>query len=105
MSNIVLDEKLVRYIAKLSRIRLSDDEVADFKDKLNEVLRYVKVLDEIKPNTTGKSDILQRTVDLSELRSDNILPSLLPDEALSNAPKSEHGYFRVDGALSEPEEA
>src|SRR4030065_2204232 len=100
MANIKLDDKLVKHIAKLSRISLSDSEIPEFKDKLNEVLKYVQVLDKVK--NIKDSGFLLRNISC-RLREDVVKPGLTSKEALANAPRAEKGYFRVDGALSEPE--
>lgn len=56
----------VRHIAKLARIKLSDQEVEKFSNQLTNVLSYIEILDELNiegaPPTsqvTGLSNVLQ----------------------------------------------
>ena len=43
----MLTEEQVRHIAKLARIRLTDEEVKKFSKQLTDVLEYVNILGEV----------------------------------------------------------
>jgi aspartyl-tRNA(Asn)/glutamyl-tRNA(Gln) amidotransferase subunit C len=101
MTKVALDKETVEKIAKLSRINLDPKDTSKFMGELNTVLKYVDVLDEVK---TGAAPIPSSSVSAQNLRSDEVKPSLSQTQALSNAPSSEAGYFKVFGKLSEPEE-
>lgn len=83
----------VRHVAKLARLRFSDQELDEFTKQLNDILGYVGKLDaldtsDIKPTT--------HAMKLSNVfREDIVKPSLANEEALLNAPSSEDGAFTV----------
>ncbi len=101
MAKIVLDEELVKHIASLSRISLTPSQLPAFEKNLNEILNYAETVDEIK-KVEDVGYLLKGQKCL--LREDVVKPGLTQEEALSNAPKTEHGYFRVDGSLAESED-
>ncbi len=89
----------LKHIAKLSRIKLSGEEIEKFSSQMETILESVKTLDEV--DTDGvKVRSLRRTT-LSELREDTVKPSLLTQEALKNAPYSKDNYVKVYGSLTD----
>jgi|SRR5438552_3006580 len=84
-------------VANLARLKLSDAEVDDCTAKLGSVLAYVELLSEID---TEDVEPMVHAVELSNVfRSDEVLPSLTRDEALSNAPKTDGRFFLVPQIL------
>ncbi len=43
----MLNDEEVRHVAKLARLKLSDDEVSRFGGQMNEVLEYMDILKEL----------------------------------------------------------
>lgn len=87
----------IKHIAKLSRIGLSDKEQEAFKSQLSAILDFVSKLQEID---TQRINPLSQTTGLKNVfREDEILPSLLREDVLKNAPESHNGYFKVKPAL------
>ena len=98
MSN-ALPLETVRRVAFLARLRLSDQELADYATKLGDVLEYVKTLNEVD---TSSVQPMVHAVELSNVfREDQVLPSLPRSEALQNAPKTDGTYFLVPQILEE----
>lgn len=81
----------VRYVARLARLDLTDDEAAHFQAQLTDVLGYIAALDRL--DVTG----LEPTVHAEELhnvtRLDAPRPGLGVDQALANAPAARDGVF------------
>jgi aspartyl-tRNA(Asn)/glutamyl-tRNA(Gln) amidotransferase subunit C len=87
----------VRYIAKLARVALTDDEVARLEGQLSNILDNFQMLNEI--DTEGVPPTAQ-SFDLHNVeRVDQARPSFPPDEVLRNAPRREDDYIRVRGVL------
>ena len=87
----------VRYIAKLARVALSDEEVARLEGQLSNILEHFETLNAIDtegvPPTAQSSDLHNVT------RPDATRPSFPVDEVLRNAPRREDDYIRVRGVL------
>lgn len=87
----------VRYIARLARVALSDDEVTRLQDELSTILDHFQVLNEI--DTAGVPPTAQ-SLDLRNVaRPDEARPSAPVEEVLRNAPRREDHYIRVRGVL------
>ncbi|HEX7515584.1 MAG TPA: Asp-tRNA(Asn)/Glu-tRNA(Gln) amidotransferase subunit GatC [archaeon] len=77
----------VEHIARLACIELDDEELQEFTIQLNTILEYFEELEDVE------AKLLQQEED-NVLRTDEITPSLSQQEALSNAPRVDGGYFR-----------
>ena len=63
----MLSDDQVRHVAKLARVKLSDEEVKKFRPQLLKVLDYMDILNEVKtdkiPETsqvTGLSNVMEK---------------------------------------------
>ncbi|MDD4319192.1 MAG: Asp-tRNA(Asn)/Glu-tRNA(Gln) amidotransferase subunit GatC [Candidatus Peribacteraceae bacterium] len=70
----------VRHIAKLARLRLSEEEVAKFSTELTSILQYVDKLGEV--DTEGVEATAQVTGLTNGFRADEIRSDLAPPDAL-----------------------
>jgi aspartyl-tRNA(Asn)/glutamyl-tRNA(Gln) amidotransferase subunit C len=77
----------VEHIARLACIELDDEDLQEFTIQLNTILEYFEELEDVE------AKLLQQEED-NVLRTDEITPSLSQQEALSNAPRVDGGYFR-----------
>jgi aspartyl-tRNA(Asn)/glutamyl-tRNA(Gln) amidotransferase subunit C len=92
MSQLTKEEVLK--LAKLARLRLTEEEVAKYTDELGEILNYVELLSgvdtsDLKPtnHVTGLHSVY-RTDEVIEYQAK-------PKELLSATPKSKDGYIKV----------
>ena len=91
-----ITEKEVRYIAELAHLNLSDEEIAAYQDDLEEILTYVEKLNELDTDSVEPmSHVLFAGAEEETLREDQLAPSLDRKQALSNAPLSGAGHFKV----------
>ncbi|NBR64453.1 MAG: Asp-tRNA(Asn)/Glu-tRNA(Gln) amidotransferase subunit GatC [Actinobacteria bacterium] len=97
MSEITSD--LVRHLAGLARIDLNEDEVARFTEQLSLIVDSVaKISNAIDANTP----VTSHPIPLANVfREDVVKPSLTQEQALSGAPDSGQGRFRVAAILDE----
>lgn len=87
----------VKHIAHLARLELSEDELQRFTEQLSEILDYAARLQELDTShIPPTSSVLPPR---SMLRSDEVLPSLSPEEVLRNAAASTQGQFKVPPVL------
>ena len=91
---ITRDEVL--HVARLARLELTDDEVERFTEQLSAILEAVAKVSEL-----DLSDVEPTAHPLDVVNiwaEDEPQPSLSLDEALTNAPDREGGFFKVPPA-------
>ncbi|MEX0745198.1 MAG: Asp-tRNA(Asn)/Glu-tRNA(Gln) amidotransferase subunit GatC [Phycisphaeraceae bacterium] len=94
-----ITEQQVRHVAKLSRLRLTDDQIHQFTDQLADVLDYVAKLNELD---VANVEPMAHAMDLlNVLREDAEKQSLSVDEALANAPDASPPFFKVPKVLGD----
>lgn len=76
----MLTEEQVRHIAKLARIRLTDEEVKKFSKQLTDVLEYVNILAEV--DTKDVVETSQVTGLKNVMEEDRLIPSQSSREEL-----------------------
>jgi len=97
MSEITPD--LVRHLAGLARIDVTDAEVSRFTEQLSLI---VDSMASIKAAVQGDVPATSHPIPMSNVfREDVVEPSLSQQEALSGAPDSADGRFRVHAILDE----
>lgn len=83
----------VRYVAKLSRMALSDDEATLLQGQLEDILAYV---DELKQLDVSGVELADMDGEAQTVwREDEPRAGLSRDAALANAPLARHGQFVV----------
>jgi len=91
----------VAKVAKLARLRLSEDELSRFTEQLAAVLEHAADLESLDLDGV---EPMARPVPLANvLRPDVPGPALARDEVLAAAPLAEDGMFRVPPVLGESE--
>ena len=81
-----VDTAEVEHVAELARVDLDDDEIDQFVDQFAEILEYFEALDEV-PETEREEELV------NVMRPDEVEEGLSQTEALSNAEKTEDGFF------------
>lgn len=94
-----ITEADVRHVAKLSRLRLSDDEISAYTTQLSHVLDYISKLNEL--DVEGVEPMAHAADITNALRDDEPTPGLTPEQALANAPASYPPFFKVPKVLGE----
>ena len=83
----------IQYVANLARIALSPEQEARLAAQLEDILGYVKKLEEL--DVTGVEPMAHAVPLANVLRSDEVQPSIPQEAALANAPKQANGLFVV----------
>ena len=92
-----IDESQVRRVAKLSRLELTDAEVAEFTGQLSAILGYVEKMNELD---TENVEPLAHCLPISNVfRPDCVKESLGTEKALANAPQRDGDFFKVPKIL------
>ena len=83
----------VQHVARLARLELTDEEVERFQGQLSAILEAVGKVSELD---LAGVEPTSHPLELANVwGEDEPRPSLPRDEALSNAPEREGGFFRV----------
>ena len=99
----VIDQALVKHVAYLIRLALTDEEVALFTEQLGTIVGYFDRLAEV--DVVDVPPYRQAQMGRAHLREDRAQPSLLREDFLANAPQQQDGFVRVPVVLDVPDEA
>ena len=83
----------VRYIARLARLELSDEEVARYQTQLGDVLTFVEALRKV--DVSAVEPTAHASPVFNVFRQDEAQASFTPKEALANAPRQANDLFVV----------
>ena len=83
----------VRYIARLARLELGDEEVARYQAQLSDVLTFVEALRKV--DVSGVEPTAHASPVSNVFRQDEAQPSFTAAEALANAPRQANNLFVV----------
>lgn len=89
----MIDEKRVRELASLEKVKIEEDKLGEFKDYLNEM---VNSFEEIKSLDLDNVDISYHVNnDRNAFSEDEVKASLPREEVLKNTVESQYGYFKI----------
>ena len=92
-AEIQVDEKLVKEIATLARLDLSQEETEMFVSQFKDILDYVSVLNEV--DTENVPPAYLSSANKSAIREDIVEESVPTNEFLANAPQSKDDYVVI----------
>jgi aspartyl-tRNA(Asn)/glutamyl-tRNA(Gln) amidotransferase subunit C len=87
----------IAWVAKLSRLELTPDELATYSEQLRSIVDYIDLLKEV--DTTGVEPLAHPIPVQNVFRDDVATPSLPVEEALRNAPERKGDFFGVPAVL------
>ncbi len=83
----------IEKVAKLARLRLSEDEKRKFEGQLDQILAHIEQLSRV--DTTGVEPTSHAIPIHNAFREDEIKPSFPKEEVMGIAPAVEYGHFKV----------
>ena len=92
----------VKHIAKLSNLKLTDEELEQFRVQLSSILDYVRQLNEVDTENVeptfqvGKLKNVFQDVDYDKFHNQQ---KISKNDALKNASNQEDGYFTTKAVL------
>ncbi|MGC8594620.1 MAG: Asp-tRNA(Asn)/Glu-tRNA(Gln) amidotransferase subunit GatC [Candidatus Kryptoniota bacterium] len=88
---VTVDE--VDRIAKLAKLRFSEDEKEKFTEQFNNIISFVERLNELD---TDNIEPLLHVIELENVFRDDVLQKSIPtEEILKNAPVRRDNFFKV----------
>jgi aspartyl-tRNA(Asn)/glutamyl-tRNA(Gln) amidotransferase subunit C len=89
----MIDREQVLHVAKLARLRLTDEEVERMSGELSTILDHIETIGELDLDGVPPTS---HVIELENvLRPDEPRPSLPPERALEQAPDPARDGFRV----------
>ncbi len=92
-AKIQVDEKLVKQIASLARLDLSQEETEMFVSQFKDILDYVSILNEV--DTENIPPAYLSSSNQNQPREDVIESSVPTGEFLANAPQAKDDYVVI----------
>ncbi len=89
----------VRHIARLARLELTDEEIAEFQPQLEAILGYVETLSNADVSAVKASAHGHEV--FGPMRDDVPQESLTLEDVLRNAPDSFQGQFRMPKVVTD----
>lgn len=83
----------ILHIAELSRIKLSESEMADMKGHLEHMITHFDALDSVDVSDVPPTAHILSAVNV--LRDDEVKPSMPTEELMQNAPETDGGAYIV----------
>ena len=94
-----IDQTQVRKVARLSRLELTEAEVAEFTGQLSAILDYVGKMNEL--DTTNVQPLAHCLPISNVFRRDCVKESLGTEKTLANAPQRDGEFFKVPKILDD----
>ena len=96
---MALTREEVLKIAKLSKLEFKEEEIEKFQIELNDILKYIDILDEV--DTQNIEPLMYVNHDVNNFREEENLESLSLEKALLNAPESAENAVVVPKVVGE----
>ncbi len=88
-----VDEKTVRRIARLARIKITDAEAKGLEKELTQILEWVEQLDEV--DTANVEPMTRVVAQKLKTREDKVTDGEIADAVTANAPMTEDHFYVV----------
>lgn len=88
-----VDETTVRRIARLARIKITDEEAKSLEGELSGILNWVEQLDEI--DTSAVEHMTRVVAQEMKKRKDVVNDGEIADDIIKNAPEHDDHFFVV----------
>ena len=88
-----VNEKIVRKIARLARIKITGKEAKALQSELSAILQWVEQLEEV--DTKGVEPMTSAEHQPLKQRQDEVTDGEIPEKIIANAPMSEDNFFMV----------
>ncbi len=96
---VKVDEKLVKEIASLARLDLTDEETKTFVPQFQDILKYFSILNEL--DTENVPPAYLSSTNKTVIREDHVETSVPTQEFLTNAPQAKDDYVLIPRVLIE----
>lgn len=96
-----LDKNMVQYLAKLSRIAVSEQEENALLQDLAKIVSYVEQLNEVDTQAIAPCNYVTETLTKTPLRNDDVHNTLTRQDLAELAPSQIGGMIRVPPVMKQ----
>ena len=89
----------VEKIAKLAKLKFSDEELENFTPQMNEILNFMDKLNEL--DTENVEPLSHPVEQINVFREDKLKQSIFTEDALKNAPSKDEQFFKVPKVIGD----
>lgn len=89
----MISKEEIKEMAELAKLRLSDEELDDYREKLSGVINYIGLLNEV--NIENVEPTYGINEHIQHLREDVPKEGLTREEVLQNSIEDQYGYFKI----------
>lgn len=89
----MIGNKDVEHVAKLARLKLTENEIETYSKQLGNILKYVEQMNEV--DTSNVEPMPHPLPVYNVMREDCVKYEQTKEEMMANAPFEENGFFRV----------
>ena len=89
----MLDTSLITYLAKLSKLELSDSDKERLASEMSAIVDLMDTMSEV--NMEDNTNLNGEGIGLDSLREDEVVPSYDTETILRNAAHKKDGFFEV----------
>ena len=93
----MIDREMVKHVAKLARLGISEEEIDIFGSQLSVILENIAILREADVSGVSPTSHASRLTNV--MRDDVSRPSYPPEQLLANAPAQEDNCLKVRAVL------
>jgi len=95
----LIDENQVRHVAKLARLKLTDDQIKQYTSQLADILQYVQKLSSL--DTENVEPTAHAVPMRNVFRDDKAVDGIGVENVLANAPQRDGSFFAVPKVLDD----
>jgi aspartyl-tRNA(Asn)/glutamyl-tRNA(Gln) amidotransferase subunit C len=85
----MVSKEEIRHLGQLSKLELTDQELRKYESQIEEIIRYLDVLDRL---SLDEIEPVQSTIKVSKLRKDNV--ETFQEEALKNVKYRKDAFIK-----------
>ena len=93
-----ISKEEVIHIAKLACLNISENEIEEYRNNLQEIVDFAKTVNNI--NTEGVGETVGTNENYNVFRKDEVVKYNDEESLLQNAPSQDEGMFRIPKVLN-----
>ncbi len=93
----MVDDNLVKKVARIARINLTDEEIIRFTKEFDDIIKWFEELSKV--DTSSVKPSFHPLITENVFRDDDVMNCLSQEESLSNTSHKENGYFKGPRAV------
>ncbi|MGC8501505.1 Asp-tRNA(Asn)/Glu-tRNA(Gln) amidotransferase subunit GatC [Desulfurella sp.] len=89
----MISKEELKKLEKLAKLKFQDKEIEKFSSQLNDILEYMKEIDEL--NLSNIEPLSNPLGNVNFFRQDRVEKNFQVEDILKNAPDRDNNYFKV----------